>query len=82
MQINWLALLNVSVVSFGVAVLAVVLIAFALVGLSARTPGAAFEGGGAPARPGVSPAVGTTIAVVCLAGVVLIAGYGLWIIIS
>lgn len=79
MSIDWGALGVVAVVSFAVAVGVTALVAFALVGLSARVPAAATADG---RRPGLSPAAGTAVAAVCLAGTLAIVGYGMWIIIS
>lgn len=64
----------------------VVLIAFALVGLSARATGAVVGGGPATAesrpRVALSPVAGTAVAGLCLLATAAIVGYGLWIIIS
>jgi len=84
-SINWGALLVVALTSFGSAVGVVVLVALALLGLSARANGTAVgdtgvAGGGT--RLGMSSAVGTLVAGLCLLGAVAIAGYGLWIIIN
>jgi len=78
--IAWGSLLTVCVVSLAVGVAIVDLVAFALVGLSARV--------GVPAgdpddgAKTLSPAVGTAVAGVCLLAVATIVGYGLWIIIA
>jgi hypothetical protein len=82
MGIKWDALGLVAVASFGIAVLVVVLAAFAMVGLSARkttTDVTTFEGG---QRTTLGPAVGTGVAGVCIAAIVAIVLYGLWIIVS
>ena len=85
MSINWGALLVVALTSFSSAVGVVVLVALALLGLSARENGTAVGdtgvAGGGP-RLGMSPATGTLVAALCLLGAVAIAGYGLWIIIN
>jgi len=84
-HINWGALLVVAIVSFGSAVGVVVLIAFALLGLSARAGGTAAGGtavAGGGSRLGLSPAAGTFVAALCLLAAAVIVGYGLWIIIS
>ena len=81
MSIAWGSLLEVCVVSLAVGVTIVVLVALALVGLSARV--AVPAGGpddGAP--PPVSPAVGTAVAAVCLLAATAIVGYGRWIIVA
>jgi hypothetical protein len=80
-SIAWGSLFLVCVVSLAVGVAIVVLVAFALVGLSARqhaTVGGPDDG----APTGVSPAAGTAIASVCVLAAAVIVGYGLWIIIS
>lgn len=85
MTIKWDALLNVSFVSFGVAVGVVVLVAFALVGLSARATGAAVGDSGTAEsgrRSTLSPTAGLVVAGLCLLAVAAIVGYGLWIIIN
>lgn len=77
MNIEWGSLGLVGLVSLAATVAVVVLIAFALVGLSARTPVAEGE---AP-RP-LSPGSGTAVAAVCLLAVVAIVAYGLYLIIA
>ena len=56
------------------------LVAFALVGISARVGVPA--GGPDDGAKTLSPAVGTAVAGICLLAVALIVGYGLWIIIA
>ena len=71
--------MQVILVSFAVGV--AVLLAFALVGLSARVRRPA--GGPADgARPRLGATTGTAIAALCLAGVVAIVGYGLYLIVA
>jgi hypothetical protein len=77
MDIDWRALLMVGIVSLAVAVAVVVLVAFALVGLSARS-GAARHGGEASA---LSAGVGTAAAWVCLVATVAIVGFGLYLVV-
>jgi hypothetical protein len=77
MGIAWGSLGIVCAVSLAVGVGVVVLVALALVGLSARQPVA--EGGRASA---MSPAVGTAIAGVCLLAVVAVVAYGLYVIVA
>jgi heme exporter protein D len=80
-SINWGSLLVVCLVSLAVGIAVVALVAFALVGLSARRTvitGGADDG----ARPALAPAAGTAVAAVCLFAVAAIVGYGLWIIVS
>ncbi|GAA4939105.1 hypothetical protein EV188_101996 [Actinomycetospora succinea] len=80
MTIDWASLGLVSVVSLAAGVAVVVLVSFALVGLSARVrprPGGAEDG-----APTLSAGAGTAIAAVCLAAVVAIVGFGLYVIVS
>ena len=71
MSIAWGSLRGVLVVSRGASVLVVSLVAFALVGLGARTAGP-------DTRPAtMSPATGTAVAVVCLVGAAAIVLNGL-----
>jgi ABC-type nickel/cobalt efflux system permease component RcnA len=78
MKIDWASLGLVSVVSLAAGIAVVVLVSFALVGLSARVPERA--GGPDDGAPKLSPAAGTTVAVLCLAAVAAIVLYGLYII--
>lgn len=80
MSIAWGSLLTVCVVSLAVGVVIVALVAFALVGLSARVGVPA--GGPEDGAPTLNPTVGSVIAGICLLAVAVIVGYGLWIIIS
>ena len=80
MSIAWGSLLVVCVVSFAIGVTIVALVAFALVGLSARVR--VPTGGPDDGAPTLNPTVGSAIAGVCLLAAALIVGYGLWIIIS
>jgi hypothetical protein len=84
-KINWDALLNVALVSFGVAVTVVVLSAFAMAGLSARASDAAAGDSGMAENgrpPTLSPTAGTVVAGLCLLAVAAMVAYGLWIIIN
>ena len=67
--------------SLAVGVAVVSLVAFALVGLSAR---AARPAGGPDdgAEPPLGAPVGTTIAALCLLAVAAIVGYGLYVIVA
>ena len=56
------------------------LVAFALVGVSARVGVPA--GGPDDGAKTLSPAAGTAVAGICLLAVAVIVGYGLWIIIA
>ena len=78
MSIDWASLGLVAVVSLAAGVAVVALVSFALVGLSARVPPT--PGGPEDGAPTLSPAAGTAIAGVCLAAVVAIVLYGLYII--
>ena len=79
MDIAWGSLGIVCLVSLAVGVAVVTLVAFALVGLSARARkpvGGPQDGAEQP----LSAGAGTAVAVVCLAAVVVIVGYGLYLI--
>jgi hypothetical protein len=76
-MINWGALGLVGLVSLAAAVAVVVLVSFAIVGLSAREHSLAGTGSGA-----ISPAAGTAIAALCLLAVLAIVGYGLYVIVA
>jgi hypothetical protein len=75
-NIAWGALGTVVVVSLVVGVAVPTLVAFGLVGLSARSQPAA------PGRRGLSAGAGTAVAGLCLAATALIVGYGLYLIVS
>jgi hypothetical protein len=75
-NISWAALGTVVVVSLVVGVAVIALVAFALVGLSARSQPATVG------RRGLSPAAGTAVAGLCLTATALIVGYGLYVIVS
>ena len=80
MTINWGALGVVATVSLVIAVLIVVLVSLALVGLSAREPAPA--GGAlviARTGSGLSRTAGTVMAAVCLFGAAAIVLYGLYL---
>jgi hypothetical protein len=77
-MINWGALGLVGIVSLAAAVAVVVLVSFAIVGLSAREHSLA----GTIGTGSVSPTVGTAIAGLCLLAVVAIVGYGLYVIVA
>ena len=77
MTIHWEPLLAVFVVSLGATVAVVVLIALALLGLSARA--ARFGPADPPARPALfTPTAGTAVAATCLAAATVIVLLGLW----
>ena len=80
MTINWGALGIVAAASLFVAVLVVVLVSVALVGLSAREPDPADEALVIDRdRSGLSRDAGTVSAVICLLGATAIVLYGLYI---
>jgi len=74
MNIHWDALLSVFLVSLGSAVAVVVLVALALVGLSARV--AVADG---PARSRIAPTAAAGACLVLAAAIVLA---GLWVVVS
>ena len=84
-MINWGALGVVSLVSLAGGVVVVVLMAVALVGLSAREPVAETADGTEPVGratgPAMSPAAGTALAAVCLLAAAAIVVYGLALIV-
>jgi hypothetical protein len=88
MSISWGALGVVTIVSFAIGVLVVVLVSLAVVGLSARETVPDGERVSADDTPVIgrggstlSPAAGTAVAVVCLLGAAAIVLYGLYIIV-
>jgi hypothetical protein len=78
--IAWGSLFIVCLVSLAVGITVFVLVAFALVGISARVGVPA--GGPDDGAKAVSPAAGTAVAGICLLAVAAIVGYGLYIIIA
>jgi hypothetical protein len=85
--INWGALGIVALVSLAVGVIVVVLVSLAMVGLSAREAAPEGELVSADDTPLIgkntstmSPAVGTTVAAICLLAAAAIVLYGLYII--
>lgn len=90
-MINWGALGVVSLVSLATGVAIVVLVALALVGLSAREGAATGDAAeasddgaelvGRATGPAMSPAAGTAVAGLCLLAVAAIVVYGLALII-
>ena len=81
MSIAWGSLLVVCAVSLAAGVAVVVLVALALVGLSAWAPqpvGGPRDG----ARPPLGAGAGTAVAAVCLLAAAAIVGYGLYVIVS
>ena len=87
MTIDWGALAIVAVVSLAVGVLVVVLVSFALVGLSAREPTLAAETKDAtpvvgPRQNRLSPSAGVVTAALSLAGAAAIILYGLYLLVA
>ena len=80
MGIAWGSLFLVFVVSLAVGVAVVALVAFALVGLSARER--ALVGGPHDGASILSPSEGTAVAGLCLLAVAAIVAYGLYIIVA
>jgi hypothetical protein len=80
-HIDWATLVTVAVAAAAAALTVVLLVAFALVALSARSelPVEGPEGG---AASGIRPGVGTAIAVLCLFAAGLLVFYGLYLIIA
>lgn len=76
MNIDWGSLGLVGIVSLAVSVVVVSLVAFALVGFSAKEHALAGSGSGG----GMSPATGQAVGVICLVAVGLIVLYGLWLV--
>jgi hypothetical protein len=76
-HIDWATLAVIGVVAAAAAVTVVLLISFALVGLSAR-PGRRVGGRATVARP----APGVAVAVLCLVAAGLLVAYGLYLIIA
>ncbi len=81
MTIHWGNLLTVFTVSLGSTVVLTVLVATALLGLSARAPRVVRAGG--PGRhTGLSAGTGTALAAACLSGAAGIVLFGLWTMIA
>jgi hypothetical protein len=79
--VDWGSLGIAAVASAAVTVGVVSLVAFALVGLSARVP-PPIGGRNDGAPPPVRPAVGASIAAVCTLAVALIVAYGLFLVVT
>jgi hypothetical protein len=81
MHIDWASLLHITVVAAAAALTVVLLVAFALVGLSdrARRPAVGSDDGTAS---GTRPAAGTAVAVLCILAAGLIVCYGVYRIIA
>jgi hypothetical protein len=81
MHIDWTSLLHVTVVAAAAALTVVLLVAFGLVGWSARA-GRPVAGSGDGTASGTRPAVGTAVAVLCALAAGLIVCYGVYRIIA
>jgi hypothetical protein len=81
MHIDWASLTEVAVVAAAAALTVVLLVAFALVGLSTRS-GQRVDGPGGGRPSGVRSGAGTAVAVLCVLAAGLIVGYGLLLIIA
>ena len=81
MHIDWASLVAVAVVAAAATLTVVLLVAFALVGLSARS-GLPVDGPDGGEASGIRPSVGTAIAVLCVLAAGLIVAYGLYLIIA
>ena len=81
MNIDWATLGGIAVVSAAAALVVVLLVAFALVGLSERPP-RRVDGSDDGGVSGTHTAVGTAVAVLCLLAAGLIVCYGLYLIIA
>jgi hypothetical protein len=80
-HIDWATLLDIAIVAAAAALAVVLLLAFALVGLSMRTRHHA-DGADNAASADPRPAVGVVVAVLCLLAACLIVGYGLYLIVA
>ena len=81
MHVDWASLVAVAVIAAAAALTVVLLVAFAIVGLSARSglPVGGPEGGDASCT---RARVGTSIAVLCVLAAGLIVCYGLYLIVA
>jgi hypothetical protein len=78
-HIDWASLLVIAVVAAAAALTVVLLVAFALVGLSARAE-VPVDGQRRGDATGTRPGVGTASAILCLLAAALIVCYGLYLI--
>ena len=81
MHIDWATLAAIAVAAAAAALTVVLLVAFALVGLSAHS-GRRDDGQDSGGASGVHPAAGTAVAVLCVLASGLIVCYGLYLIIA
>jgi hypothetical protein len=77
MHIDWATLTAIAVAAAAAALTVVLLVAFALVGMSTRS-GRRVDG----AATGAHPAAGTALAALCLLAAGLIVCYGLYLIVA
>jgi hypothetical protein len=80
-QIDWATLGAIAVVAAAAAVTVVLLVAFALIGVSAAA-GRRVQEPGDGGAPGLPPAAGAALAGLCLLAAGLIVCYGLYLIIA
>jgi hypothetical protein len=80
-HIDWASLVTVAAAAAAAALTVVLLVAFALVGLSARS-GLPVDGTDGGDASGTRPGVGTAIALLCVLAAGLIVCYGLYLIIA
>jgi hypothetical protein len=81
MHIDWSSFLAIAVVAAAAALAVVLLVAFALVGLSASS-GHSVAASDHGTAAGTRPPVGTTVAVLCVLAAALIVCYGLYLLIA
>jgi uncharacterized membrane protein len=81
MHIDWASLLQVTVAAAAAALTVVLLVAFGLVGLSARSEGTV-AGSDDRTASGTRPVVATAVAVLCMLAAGLVVCYGLFRIIA
>jgi amino acid transporter len=81
MHIDWASLAEVAVVAAAAALTVVLLVAFAMVGLSTR-PERRIDGPNRDHASGIHPGIGTAVAVLCVLAAGLIVCYGLYLIIA
>jgi hypothetical protein len=80
-HIDWATLAAIAVVAAAAALTVVLLVAFALVGLSAHS-GRRVDGPDGGRAPGKHPVAGMAVAVLCVLAAGLIVCYGLYLIIA
>jgi len=80
-HIDWATLGAIAVVAAAAGVTVVLLVSFAVLGLSG-SPGRGVPDAGATGRPHARPAGGPVLAVLCLLAATAVVGYGLYLIIA